>query len=968
MRPKHARRFARVQPETLEHRRLLTTLIAEIDTGIDLKSAADSPYYDIADGYNAYTQQPATADGSNIADNSLGSGHGHGSAVADSIVSGIQAAQQQPGAANTDVKILPIRVTNGSGSEDIGTFNAVLRGIFYAAYHHASVINISIVFEETFDGAGSVPNNPDPSYTNHSPTFEDAIAYANSKGAIVVTGAGNDHYNIDSTDPSLNGYLPYNLYPTSVLAPNLIVAASTDASGNLTSVSNYGPVHVDLGTQAMQNATSYAAGYISGVTGVVSALSPNMTPTQRVNLIESTAQPSPALKGLIKTGAVISPANTINALLAPSTATAIATPTTVTGKTTVLSVRGGTATTGSGAVTYKWSVLSGSGVTFSPSSSNGTNAGQSITAQFSQAGTYVFQVTITGQNGGTVTSKVSVTVQSTATSVSLKPQNATVAGGKTQLFSATVLDQFGTPLSSQPTITWTASSGTVSSNGLFTAPTDGSKNVKITAKAGSLSQSLQVAVTAPPSTGTGTAIAAGSSVGQGAFSSDTGFSGGATYFTTAPINTSGVTDPAPQAVYQSERWSGTSFSYTVPGLVAGGTYTIRLHFAELFYQAAGQRYFNVAINNQTVLTNFDIAVAAGGVNKAVVETFSTQADANGKVTIVFTNVTGGAKVDGIQVIPGNSAPTPQGIAIGAGLTSDQGAYDADKDFNGGSTYFVTSPVDTSGVSDPAPQAVYQAQRWTGSNFTYVVPGLTPGGTYTIRLHFAEVFYQKVGQRQFDVAINGQQVLTNFDIVGAAGAANKAVVETFTATADSNGKLTITFTNVNGGAEVSGVQILPGDEGSQTPPAVAIAAGASAPEGSFSADADFSGGAVYWTTQPVNTSGVSDPAPQSVYQTERWTSDTLTYTVPKLVPGQTYTVRLHFAEIFFQTVGQRSFNVAINGKPVLTDFDIVAAAGGADKAVVESFTATADANGKVTILFTNVRGGAKVNGIELLPSS
>lgn len=274
LRQKHARRFARVQPETLEYRRLLTTLIAEIDTGIDLNSAADSPYYDIADGYNAYTQQPATANGSNIADNSLGSGHGHGSAVADSIVAGIQAAQQQAGAASTDVKILPIRVTNSSGSEDIGSFNAVLRGIFYAAYHHASVINISIVFEEYYDGAGSVPNNPDPSYTNNSPTFQDAIAYAESKGAIVVTGAGNDHYNIDSTDPSLNGYLPFNLYPTSIIAPNLIVAASTDASGNLTSVSNYGPVHVDLGSQANQNATSYAAGYISGVAGVVSRAQP----------------------------------------------------------------------------------------------------------------------------------------------------------------------------------------------------------------------------------------------------------------------------------------------------------------------------------------------------------------------------------------------------------------------------------------------------------------------------------------------------------------------------------------------------------------------------------------------------------------------------------------------------------------------------------------------------------------------
>jgi hypothetical protein len=41
-------------------------------------------------------------------------------------------------------------------------------------------------------------------------------------------------------------------------------------------------------------------------------------------------------------------------------------------------------------------------------------------------------------------------------------------------------------------------------------------------------------------------------------------------------------------------------------------------------------------------------------------------------------------------------------------------------------------------------------------------------------------------------------------------------------------------------------------------------------------------------------------------------------------------------------------VAINGTPVLSNFDIFAAAGGKDKAVVEQFTAVADAQGRITI--------------------
>ena len=68
-------------------------------------------------------------------------------------------------------------------------------------------------------------------------------------------------------------------------------------------------------------------------------------------------------------------------------------------------------------------------------------------------------------------------------------------------------------------------------------------------------------------------------------------------------------------------------------------------------------------------------------------------------------------------------------------------------------------------------------------------------------------------------------------------------------------------------------------------------------------------------------------------------------------------------------GQRQFNVGINGTQVLTNFDIVAAAGGKDKAVVEAFTATADGNGQITVNFS--QGAADyplVNGIEVLSGS
>jgi len=77
-------------------------------------------------------------------------------------------------------------------------------------------------------------------------------------------------------------------------------------------------------------------------------------------------------------------------------------------------------------------------------------------------------------------------------------------------------------------------------------------------------------------------------------------------------------------------------------------------------------------------------------------------------------------------------------------------------------------------------------------FTYAIPGLTLGGNYTVRLHFAELAFSSSGSRVFNVAINGSTVLSNFDIFATTGARNKAVVEQFTATADGTGTITIAY--------------------------------------------------------------------------------------------------------------------------------------------------------------------------------
>ena len=151
-------------------------------------------------------------------------------------------------------------------------------------------------------------------------------------------------------------------------------------------------------------------------------------------------------------------------------------------------------------------------------------------------------------------------------------------------------------------------------------------------------------------------------------------------------------------------------------------------------------------------------------------------------------------------------PNPSTIAINAGGSS-AGNFSADTGYSGGHTFFnIFSNVDTSAVSNPAPQAVYQSERY--GNFNYTIPNLTANAAYIVRLHFAEIYWSAKGQRIFNVSINGYQVLSNFDIVAAAGGPDKAIVEQFSATADESGTISIQFSTVVDNAKVSGIEVIP----------------------------------------------------------------------------------------------------------------------------------------------------------------
>jgi hypothetical protein len=147
--------------------------------------------------------------------------------------------------------------------------------------------------------------------------------------------------------------------------------------------------------------------------------------------------------------------------------------------------------------------------------------------------------------------------------------------------------------------------------------------------------------------------------------------------------------------------------------------------------------------------------------------------------------------------------------------------------------------------------------------------------------------------------------------------------------------------------------------------IRIVCGSDEPVGEFVPDPNIVSGSMNHSDAVIDTSALN-AAPAALYQGECYGKD-LTYSLPVPKDGP-FTVRLHFAEVFDSGIGDRLENVAINDKPVLADFDIVAAAG-TNKAVVKEFpNVNPDAKGNVVIHITSSPNSpdqnAKINGIEI----
>ena len=124
---------------------------------------------------------------------------------------------------------------------------------------------------------------------------------------------------------------------------------------------------------------------------------------------------------------------------------------------------------------------------------------------------------------------------------------------------------------------------------------------------------------------------------------DQGFTGGDMY----ELPDAEITNSPTPAIYRTERYSMTAFSYPVPN----GKYTVKLHFAEIYsgITGPGGRVFSFNVEGQE-FNDFDIWVKAGGYSKAYVESVNVEVT-DRKLNITFTPGVENPKICGIEILP-----------------------------------------------------------------------------------------------------------------------------------------------------------------------------------------------------------------------------------------------------------------------------------------------------------------------------
>jgi hypothetical protein len=198
-----------------------------------------------------------------------------------------------------------------------------------------------------------------------------------------------------------------------------------------------------------------------------------------------------------------------------------------------------------------------------------------------------------------------------------------------------------TTLAGSGSTTMTVNTGASSPGGTF--------SLSVTATSGALSHSAAASLAIQVSQPSFTPIRV--NAGGGAYtdslgrlwSADMGYQQGGSFATAASI--AGTPDPK---LYQTLRYNKSSeltYQFSVPN----GSYTVNLKFAEILYNSAGQRLFDVILNGTTVRSQLDIFAAAGGANMALDLGYPVNVT-GGQITITLEAAAGMGRINAIEIV------------------------------------------------------------------------------------------------------------------------------------------------------------------------------------------------------------------------------------------------------------------------------------------------------------------------------
>ncbi len=387
-----------------------------------------------------------------------------------------------------------------------------------------------------------------------------------------------------------------------------------------------------------------------------------------------------------------------------------------------------------------------------------------------------------------------------------------------------------------------------------------------------------------------------------------------------PQSTQDVSGPAtPGQVFEQYRFGAQAWDFPV----VPGAYRVNLYFAETFpgTQFAGARRFDVAIEGETVLPEFDIFAAAGGGYAGIVRSFDLVSDAN--LDIDFSVLVNSPAIQAIEIIP-----TPAWRRLGASPGEAQFGSIA----VGGTQRRTIKVVH---LGEPGTASITTLpMRLLGTDadqFRFISGGgaqtLAPGGVAEVVVEYAP---NRAGTASalLDVRHDGVQSPLQVDLLGAAD------------------DVTVYRIN-NGGDRLGGAEPWIPDE-----PFVV----AGSPRGETS------------TATAIDTSDPSIPSGTRVamLRTEAFGSSSapLSYDLP--IANGPYEVRFYFAEIVQSGPNQRFFDVRVEGALAVNNLDVFATAGGKFKAIMVPVQ-TNVAGGVLDIGFVPQSGGNLpiIHGIEVV---